>query len=148
MKLGTALALLLLFSPAALAGTCRAPDGTQAVERVSTPARGSAERKAMLDALRVFVKKMSELDVIFVVRHIRSDCGWAWIETEPQSADGTQHYEPVQALLARRKGRWEYLESPPEWSECEPDPDCVDRARYFRKLAARHPGLPAAIFPK
>ena len=150
MKSALALTLLMLCSPlAAEAGgsACGPAVGSATVASVSTPARGSTERKAMLNVLRAFVKRMSDLDVIFVVTHIKSGCGWGWIETEPQSADGTQHYESVQALLANHNGAWMYVESPPEWSECEPDPDCADRSRYFRKLAARHPGLPAAIFP-
>lgn len=150
MKSGLALTLVLFWSPLAAqaaAGACRPAGGSDTVANVSTPARGSPERKAMLKVLRTFVKRMSDLDVVFVVSHLKSGCGWAWIETEPQSADGTQHYESVQALLARRHGRWVYVEGPPEWSECESDPDCIDRSRYFRKLAARHPGLPPAIFP-
>lgn len=150
MKSGIALTLLLLCSPVAAQaalGACRPGGGADRVAQVSTPARGSGERKAILGVLRAFVKRMSDLDVVFVVRHLKSGCGWGWIEADPQSADGTQHYEPVQALLARRNGRWEYVESPPEWPECETDPDCVDRSHYFRKLAARHPGVPAAIFP-
>lgn len=151
MNRGPALALLLLLSPVAAQaanGVCGPGAGTQAARAsVSTPAPRSAERKAILDVLRKFVKQMSSLDVVFVVGHIRSGCGWAWVEAEPQSADGTQHYESVVALLARRNGRWEYVEGPPEWSECESDPDCVERPRYFLKLAARHPGLPPAIFP-
>lgn len=150
MKSGLALTLVLLCSPLAAQATvggCRTGGGADRVAQVSTPARGSAERKAMLGVLRTFVKRMSNLEVVFVVRHLKSGCGWGWIEADPQSADGTQHYEQVQALLARRNAGWEYVESPPEWSECEPDPDCVDRSRYFRKVAARHPGVPPAIFP-
>jgi len=149
MKWGVVLSLLLLCAPVAAhaAGACRPPGRAGTVAPVSTPARGSPERKAILDVLRTFVRRMSNLDVIFDVGHFKAGCGWAWIETEPRSADGTQRYEAVHALLARRKGRWQYVESPPEWSECESDPDCVDRSRYFRKLAARHPGLPPAIFP-
>lgn len=150
MKWAIALTLLFACSPVAAGvavDVCRSPGAVKTLANVSTPGRGSPERKAMLEVLRRFVKRMSDLDVIFVISHLKSDCGWAWIEADPQSADGTQRYEPISALLALRSGRWEYVESPPEWPECETDPDCVDRSRYFRKLAARHPGLPPAIFP-
>ncbi len=134
MRLGLLLLLFILCAPAQAESTCRSMDG-------------AASRKAILNAMRVFVKRMSDLDVVFVVRHLKADCKWAWIEAEPRSADGTQRYEPVNALLARSKGTWRYVEGPPEWPICEEDPDCADRSRYFRKLAARHPGLSPAIFP-
>ena len=142
------LILLCIFcARAAAATTCPASDRATSAASPHTPAKNSADRKAMLAALRAFVKKMSKLDVVFVVTYLKTDCRWAWVETEPRSADGTQHYEPVNALLAWRDGRWIYVESPPEWAICEEDPDCVDTSRYFRKLAARHPGLSPAILP-
>lgn len=150
MNWGIACAMLLLCSPtvaSATAGACPSGAGAGIPAGISTPARGSPEREAILGELRAFTKRMSDLDMVFVVRHLKSGCGWAWIEADPRSADGTQHYEQVQVLLARRNGRWAYVESLPEWSECEPDPDCIHPARYFRKLAARHPGVPPGIFP-
>lgn len=151
MKFAIALTLLLLCCPvparAAADDACKQASGIQTVEDLTAPDRANPKRKAILDVLRSFVKRMSDLDVIFVVSHLKVGCGWAWIEAEPQSADGTQHYESMQALLARRDGNWQYVESPPEWSECDADPDCVDRSRYFRKLAAKHPGLASGIFP-
>ena len=135
MRVGLLLLLFMLCEPALADSSCTS------VER-------AASRKAILTEMRTFVRKMSGLEVKFAVRHLGVDCKWAWIETEPQSADGKRRYEPVNALLARRNGRWRYVESPPEWAICEEDPDCADRARYFQKLAARHPGLSSVIFPQ
>lgn len=112
-----------------------------------TPAKGSAERTAILDALRGVVKKMSDLDVIFVVTHLKVKNNWAWVVAEPQSRNGTQHYETMTGLLQKKNGRWVYLEGPPEAVTCDEDPDCADSARYFRKLAKKYPGLSADIFP-
>ena len=139
--------LSLFCCPAWAASTCPVLDGAAAAASPRTPAKNSVDRKQMLAPLRAFVKKMSNLDVVFVVTYLKTDCRWAWVETQPQSSDGSQHYEPVTALLARRNGTWTYVESPPEWAICEEDPDCVDQSRYFRKLAARHPGLSPAILP-
>ena len=149
MRIGLLCFLLLFCDMAKAAPACQAKpaSGAATTATARTPHRASPERKAILGALRQFVKKMSDLDVIFVVRHLKVECDWAWIETEPQSADGRQHYEPVNALLARRSGTWQYVESPPEWAICEDDPDCADASRYFQKLALRHPGLSPAIFP-
>lgn len=118
-----------------------------AATAVHVPAKGSADRKAILDVLRGQAKSMSGLDVIFVVTHLKVGAGWAWVEAEPQSADGSQHYETMTGLLHLEKGRWRYVEGPPEASVCDEDPDCADTARYFRALAKKHPGVPAAIFP-
>ncbi len=115
---------------------------------VSTPAQGSAERKAILDVLRRAAKKMSGLDVIFVVTHLKAGNGWAWVQAEPQSVDGSQHYETMSGLLHRVKGRWVFVEGPPEAEACDEDPDCADPVRYFQSLAKKHPGAPAGIFPK
>lgn len=118
------------------------------VTEVSTPARESAQRKHILGALRLAVKKMSGLDVVFVVTHLKVGGRWAWVDADPRSADGTQHYEPVGGLLTLEGGRWVYLEGRPEWGVCEEDPDCADSARYFMRLAAKYPGLSPAIFPR
>jgi len=112
-----------------------------------TPAKGSEERKAIVDTLRVMVKKMSGLDVIFVVRHLKVNKNWAWVEADPQSADNTQHYEAITGLLQKKNGHWIYMEGPPEWAVCEEDPDCADTNRYFRKLAKKYPSVSPDIFP-
>ncbi len=145
--------LLLLSLPvtgSALAAQ-RVPVATpveSAVSHARTPAPGSKERMAITNALRVVVKNMSGLDVVFVVRHLKVHDNWAWVEADPRSADGTQHYEPMNGLLNLKKGRWVYLEGRPEWAICEEDPDCVDPARYFKKLEAKYPGLAPGIFPR
>ena len=69
-----------------------------------TPAKGSEDRKAIMDALRVVIRKMSGLEVIFVVRHLKINEGWAWVETDPESADGKNHYEPMVGLLHKKTG--------------------------------------------
>ena len=113
-----------------------------------TPAKGSEDRKAIMDALRVVIRKMSGLEVIFVVRHLKINEGWAWVETDPKSADGKNHYEPMVGLLHKKNGRWTYIEGPPEFAVCEEDPDCVDTARYFKKLARKYPAASPNIFPE
>lgn len=113
-----------------------------------TPAKGSEDRKAIMDALRVAIRKMSGLEVIFVVRHLKINKGWAWVETDPESADGKNRYEPMVGLLHKKNGRWTYIEGPPEFAVCEEDPDCVDTARYFKKLVRKYPAASPEIFPK
>ncbi len=109
-----------------------------------TPPSGSAERKAILDAMRMKVKELHQFDVKFTVKTMNVSDGWAWVHTLPRSKDGLSSYEDFYALLHRLHGRWTIAEIP-----CtEPDnPECIDSPGYFRKLAARFPGLPASILP-
>ncbi|NTW53439.1 MAG: hypothetical protein HGB15_01470 [Chlorobaculum sp.] len=110
-----------------------------------TPQPGSAERRAILDAMRCKIKKLHGLDVIFVVETMKVSGGWAWVHTMPRSKDGNASYEDFYALLHTLKGEWKIAEIP-----CtEPDnPDCIDSPGYFRKLVRRFPGLPASILPE
>ena len=66
-----------------------------------TPQPGSAERKAILDALRMWVNQQYHLDVVFVVKHLKVKNGYAWVHTLPLSKDGSNRYEDISALLKK-----------------------------------------------
>jgi hypothetical protein len=136
---------MLLADVAIAAGPLSLRDAFGEVRKVHTPAPGTVERKALLEALRVKVKELHGLDVIFVIRTMNVSDGWAWVHTLPRSGDGSGSYEDFYALLRRDKGGWHVAEIP-----CtEPDsPECLDSPGYFRKLAARFPGLPSSILPQ
>jgi len=147
------LALVLLLSTVSVSAIAAQSAPVAKVDQARTtqartPANGSQERKAITNALRVVAKNMSGLDVVFVVRHLKVNGNWAWVVADPQSVDGTQHYEAMDGLLARKNGRWVYLEGSPEWPICEEDPDCADSARYFKKLGEKYPSLSPDIFPR
>lgn len=154
MKLACAFVLLSSLAPpapasaGASAGAAPSMAASPATAQARTPPKGSPDRKAILAALRGVAKRMSGLDVVFVVRHLKVNGNWAWVVAEPRSADGSQHYETMSGLLTWKSGRWTFLEGPPEWPVCEADPECVDPARYFDALAKKHPGLPRDIFPR
>jgi len=112
---------------------------------VYTPARGSQERKAILDAMRREFSSHLGLEVIFVVRHLKVKDGWAWVHTWPQSPDGTQKYEDLLALLNFRDHEWQVVEIP--CTEVE-NPDCIDSQTYFSRLRERFPGVPGEIFAR
>ncbi|MCY7307460.1 MAG: hypothetical protein LH632_15195 [Rhodoferax sp.] len=146
-----ALVLLLSTVPVSAIAAQSAPlakVGQARATQAHTPAKGSQERKAITNALRVVAKTMSGLDVVFVVSHLKVNGNWAWVEADPQSVDGTQHYEPMSGLLASKNGRWVYLEGFPEGAICEEDPDCADSERYFQKLGQKYPALSPDIFPR
>ena len=143
--LAIVIALTIAVSTSTYAADTKLQNATKSA--TYTPAKGSEDRKAIMDALRVVIRKMSGLEVIFVVRHLKINEGWAWVETDPESADGKNHYEPMVGLLHKKNGRWTYIEGPPEFAVCEEDPDCVDTARYFKKLARKYPAASPNIFP-
>lgn len=112
-----------------------------------TPLPGNPERKAILDALRVVVKRMSGSDMVFVVRYLKVDQGWAWIHTLPQSRDGRGHAEDVSVLLHKKQGQWKMADIA---ASCEPGlddtPDCSAKT-FIKRLKAKYPSAPLSIFP-
>ena len=64
--------------------------GTAALaqSRPYTPDKGSPERKAITDALRLPVQKKLKQDVIFKIDHLMVQNGWAFLVATPQRADG------------------------------------------------------------
>jgi hypothetical protein len=53
------------------------------------PEKGSAERKAILDALRVPVEKQLKQPVIFKIDHLKVQNNWAFLTGRPQNSDGS-----------------------------------------------------------
>jgi hypothetical protein len=137
-------AVLLLCAPTGGAHVER-PHAAQA-DSAYTPARGSAERKAILDAMRAHRRRFDPRPVTFVVSRMRVQRGWAWLSVQPQSPDGRSRYEGEDALLRRRSGRWAVAEVMPAAGEREGtalEEDCA----WFLDLRRRFPSLPAAILP-
>jgi hypothetical protein len=56
---------------------------------LSTPARGSAERRAIMDAARVPIGAEIGRPVIFVVDILNSDGRWAYLQAVPVNPDGS-----------------------------------------------------------
>ena len=110
-----------------------------------SPQPGSAERKAILDALREWVKRGHDPDVIFVVKHLKVKNGYAWVHTLPRSKDGSSRYEDLSALLKEDRGRWEVVEVP--CGEAD-NPDCIGDPGYFDGLKQRFPDMPEDILPR
>ena len=87
-----------------------------------TPAKGSAERKGILDALRVPVQRELNTKVQFKIDSIKTQSGWAFIRGVPQQTSGakidyskTKYAEQVRqgmfddwigALLRKKNGKW------------------------------------------
>jgi hypothetical protein len=109
-----------------------------------TPATGSAEQKAIVEALRKEMASTTNVKMVFKVEYLKVHDCWAWIHALPSSPDGKQKYEDVNALLEKKAGCWQVAEI-----ACteEGNPDCLGAPDYFKKLMAKFPGAPADIFP-
>lgn len=117
----------------------------QAQGTAVTPPAGSVERKAILDALRGEIQKLHRIDAIFVVKYLKVLNSWAWIETSPKSADGTNQYEEVSALLRKSGTKWKVAEL--ACSE-EDNEECLGSPDYFKGLRKRFPKMPTRILPE
>ncbi len=106
---------------------------------------GSPMRRAVLDALRQKMKRLSGLNMVFVVKYLKVKKGWAWVHTLPQSSDGKNHYEDVSALLHLKNDTWEIAEL-----ACteEKNPKCLSNPNYFLELKKRFPKVPDEILPE
>ena len=126
----TAVALLLLsLSVATVNGTQSGGSTAGSVgarQGPSTPERGSPERKAILEALRVPVEKQLKQSIVFKIDHFKVQGNWAFLTAVPQRPNGsavnysgTIYQEAVDAgafddgivaLLRNVKGKWRVVE--------------------------------------
>lgn len=134
-------AMLSLFAAVLQSAAAAAGPRGQAV----TPPPGSAERKLIIDALRVEIEKLHRINAVFVVKYLKAQKGWAWIETAPRSADGANQYEDVSALMQKSGSKWKVAEI-----ACaeEDNDECLGNPGYFKRLKKRFPGVPSAILPE
>lgn len=106
--------------------------------------RDSAERKAILDAVRPAIEKDLKQKVVFIVRGLKTQQGFAFAQLEPQKPGGapvdysrTRYAEAIRAgafdngisaLLRKEKKRWRLL----RYSIGATDVPYVDWDREFR----------------
>ena len=107
------LPVLLLFIAAAAAVSA---------QQAYTPEKGSPERKAILDALRIPVERDLKQKVVFVADDFKVQGAWAFVSGTPQNANGgepdyarTKYADQVDtgafdnnffALLKKTGGKW------------------------------------------
>jgi uncharacterized protein YceK len=115
--------------------------GCAAVNNAHTPPEGGAERNAILQATHRALARQGRKNLVLVVSYLKVHNGWAWIQVNPQSADGTQRYEPQSGLLQQMTKGWTLL----EWMPAE---EGTDYKKYFNNLKAKYPSAPADIFPQ
>ncbi len=122
-----------------------------AAQSVHTPEKGSPERKAILDALRIPVERELKQPIVFAADHFNVTATWAFLGGQPQApGGGAPNYRgtPYQkakaadmfdnnffALLKKIAGKWKVVHY---------DIGCTDvcYADWWKRYKA-----PKAIFP-
>jgi hypothetical protein len=110
---------------AELTGNAQSGGSTRGITSVYTPEKGSAERKAIVDVLRLAVKKQLKQPVVFKLDHLNVKNGWAFLLAKPQKPDGadldysgTIYQDAVEAgafddgivaLLRSVNGKWKVV---------------------------------------
>ncbi|HEV7644747.1 MAG TPA: hypothetical protein VGO50_12445 [Pyrinomonadaceae bacterium] len=108
-----------------IAGLIIAVTAVSSFAQVHTPEKGSAERKAILDALRIPVEKDLKQKIVFNVEHFNVSGNWAFLSGEPQTESGgrpnyrnTKYWDAVDAgafdnnffaLLKKAAGKWKVI---------------------------------------
>ena len=116
-KLAVFAVLLLTLAPEPAAAQ-RGP-----VNGAVAPVAGSAQRRAILDALRPAIERRLGPGVEFVVHDMRVAAGWAFVSADPQRtggrpSDGRRYFRDfdemdgltVTALLRFQRGRWSLVD--------------------------------------
>ena len=119
-------------------------------ETPHTPAPGSAERKAIADAMRKAIRNAfgePEAEFVFIFRTLRVQGDWAWAVAEPQRVGGEAgQFEGVSFLLRKSSGGWRVAESLPDEVASADEPDKAMRA-WLKAIAAKYPALPKGVLP-
>ena len=109
-----------------------------------TPAKGSPERQAILDALRG-----DSRDVLYQVHYVKVHNGWCWIDTTPQDKQGHATAEGGPNLVHFEGGTWKVMDlSTVAADPKDPLGDMDASPGYIKNLLKVFPGVPRDIFPK
>jgi len=113
------------------------------------PPRGSAERKAIMDALRAGRSLTEAKNVIFEVNYLKAHNGWAWADVTPRDHGGTPIEKRYSALLHFDDGMWKAVEArklPIETAKAKGE-NGVNRA-FVKSVLEVLPAVPVDIFPE
>lgn len=142
-RTGYGFLLLCLSTPLYVALPAHAKKAAKPTQssKASTPKPGSAERKAIMDAMRKPVQKETKFPVIFRVGSLKVQNGWAFYSGNALHKNGKPINEEFlwgeMAALLRKKGKtWTVL----HWGFAT-DVGVIDESKK------RYPQAPRGIFP-
>lgn len=125
--------------------------GLAAGQSVYTPEKGTAERTAILDALRTPIERKLKQKIVFVADNFNVLGNWAFLGGQPQSPSGGQpDYSRTEYAEAKREGMFDnnffaiLKKSAGKWKVVTYRIGCTDVcfADWWRTYKA-----PKAIFP-
>lgn len=126
-------------------------------DELHTPAKGSDERQAIMDALREeFSNRQGSLytphrgAITFVVNRLQVHNGWAWINGYPHSSHPQDSFGEYSGfLLHSQDGRWGVMRLPPMVNDPN-DPENLDypSRKDVEKIRQKFPTVPIDIFAK
>jgi hypothetical protein len=139
--LGGALLVLGLNQPAL--GQSRPSD------QLRTPAEGSPERTAILEAVRDEYQQGDDRPAQFKVNYLKVHEGWAWINVTPLDAAGKQIADEAPMLFQIDEGKWVPRDLNDVGIEGEGHEGPHDPSpKYIKALRKKYPSMPADIIPK
>ncbi len=127
------------------------------VDELHTPAKGTDERQAIMDALRAEFDNPKGAyyrphrgSITFVVNRLQVHNGWAWMYGYPHSSDPLDSFGEYSGfLLHSQDGRWAVMRLPPIVDDPN-DPEKLDypSRKDVEKIRLKFPTVPIDIFPK
>ena len=132
-------------------------DRSVLTDQLHTPPRGSAERQALMDALREEYRTRRDNagrpyqgNITFVVIYLKVHNGWAWTYAEPHSSDPNDEFGENSGFLLHQQGRrWGVMNLPPMVDDPD-DPENLDypTRRDVERIRRMYPSVPTDIFPR
>ena len=120
-----------------------ASGATEINDELRTPAKGSDERQAIMDALR------GNQQVVFQVNYLKVHNGWCWVDTTPLDKGGRATAEGGPNLLHFENGKWKVMDLS-KVPEDKNDPLGAEDASptFVKNVMKTFPGVPRDILPK
>jgi hypothetical protein len=130
---------------------------SQVADDLHTPAKGTSERQALMDALReAFDNPRSGYyrphrgSIVFVVNKLNVHNGWAWTYAEPRSSDAGDSFGENSGFLLHQEGeQWKVMKLPP-MVEDQNDPENLDypTRKDVERIRKVYPSIATDIFQK
>ena len=131
--------------------------GNDITDELHTPAKGTDERQAIMDALRAeFDNQQGSFytphrgAITFIVNRLQVHDGWAWMNGYPHSSDPQDSFGEYSGFLLHiQDGKWGVMRLPPMVNDPN-DPENLDypSRRDIEKIRQKFPTAPSDIFRK
>jgi hypothetical protein len=119
----------------------------QTPRRAYTPARGSAERQALINDFRAAYHP-HKAKLRFKIIYLKMHGSWAWLYAEPMPNGVDAFGETYGSLLHKSKVKWKIMDLP-KFVEDSNDPEKLDYPNEadVKEIRRMYPSVPIDIFP-